>query len=220
MHAADCAHCHTEPADGNHRFLVKNATTRESRHVLAPDSDAAIRATGWTDVLFTMLVQIGVASVDPINRVVTRERFAAMHAEREESLRELHNDRALNGVANSSSRLADEQKKEEASMAKKKTKTPKSTRGKGGSILVFDLPVTSVIRWMGGDGFDFHEVKAALAAAGVSRMPSDNTIRSQIGAGKTGERGALAKLTAEQQKILRDAAKQQAEKAETEAKAA
>ena len=113
-------------------------------------------------------------------------------------------------------------------MGKRKTKTLKGGKGKG-SILVFDLPVTSVIRWMGGDGFDFHEVEAALTKAGVSRMPSENTIRSQIGAGKTGERGALAKLTVEQQKILRDAAKQyadeqKAEKAEketkTEAKAA
>lgn len=130
MHAADCIHCHTEPAEGNCRFLVKNAVTRESRHVLAADSDAAIRAVGWSkwDVLYTLIVQMSRAPVNPVNRVMARERLIAMRVEREESLRELHNDRALNGVASSSSRLVDGREKKEIDMPKKKSKRKTKAR--------------------------------------------------------------------------------------------
>jgi hypothetical protein len=76
-----------------------------------------------------------------------------------------------------------------------------------GSMFIFGQSVTSVLRWMGKDGFTFEEAKAALKTGKVSKMPADGTISIQIGAGKRGERGEPAKLSAEDQKVLRDAAK-------------
>ena len=75
-------------------------------------------------------------------------------------------------------------------------------------MFVFDLPVTRVLLWMGKDGFTGTEATAALKKAGVSKMPTEGTIRAHLGLGKTEKFATkLAKLTTEQQKILRDAAK-------------
>lgn len=55
---------------------------------------------------------------------------------------------------------------------------------------------TAVIRWMGKEGFSFQEAQAALQASGVDVAPG--TIRAQLLAGRTGQRGAPAPLTLEQ----------------------
>jgi len=77
-------------------------------------------------------------------------------------------------------------------------------------MFVFDLPVTSVLRWMGKDGFTYDEAIAALKDQKVSPMPREATIRSQLQTGKSDKplsRGPMAELTKEQQKQLREAAK-------------
>ena len=73
---------------------------------------------------------------------------------------------------------------------------------------------------MGKDGFSLAEPKAALKQAGVSKMPTDACIRTFLYAGKKGQRGEPAKLTAEQQKALRDTAKAFETKVKAEEQAA
>ena len=91
-------------------------------------------------------------------------------------------------------------------------------KAKAGPGSLFGCSVTSVIRWMGKDDFSFAEARGALSKMKVSPMPTEACTRTFLYAGKKGERGDPAKLTAEQQRELRDAAKEvQAElKAETE----
>jgi len=60
---------------------------------------------------------------------------------------------------------------------------------------------TSVIRWMGKEGFNFKQAKRALEASGVDMK--DATIRAQLSAGKKGLRGSPANLTPEQASRLR-----------------
>ncbi len=61
---------------------------------------------------------------------------------------------------------------------------------------IFNHPTTAVIRWMGTDCWDFDEAKTALTEMGAD--VSDITIRIQLRAGKTGDRGPPAKLTDEE----------------------
>jgi len=75
-------------------------------------------------------------------------------------------------------------------------------RGKSrGKIFCFDLPVTGVLRWMGLDKFSYAEAVQALKEQKVQPMPKSATVRTSL------TRGEPAKLSAEQQKQLRDSAK-------------
>lgn len=68
---------------------------------------------------------------------------------------------------------------------------------------LFGYHPTAVIRWMGAAGWKFSDAKAALEHLEFS--PADATIRTQLAAGKRGERGAPAKLSKEQGKTLEQA---------------
>jgi SPP1 gp7 family putative phage head morphogenesis protein len=61
---------------------------------------------------------------------------------------------------------------------------------------LWGLQPTAVVRWMGKEGWSFEDAKKALAASDVSI--ADATLKIQLRAGKTGERGDPATLTAEQ----------------------
>jgi serine/threonine protein kinase len=61
---------------------------------------------------------------------------------------------------------------------------------------VFGHPFTAVLRWMGKNGWSFEDAKQALMGLGVEC--SEATVRTQLSAGKTGQRGAPASLTEEQ----------------------
>ena len=121
-------------------------------------------------------------------------------------------------VRANSSRLVDE-KKEETIMKKKSKKTKASKSG-----IIFGFPaVSKVVHWMGKEGFSLKEAKAGLKKAGASKTPSDAHLNLCLRNGKAGHEPAA--LTAEQQKILRDAAKaieieKKAEKAEKKEAAA
>jgi len=65
----------------------------------------------------------------------------------------------------------------------------------------FKQAPTSIARWMGREGMDFDEAKAALKEMGLE--VKDSTLRTQLNAGKKGLRGAPAKLTAQQDEWLR-----------------
>jgi len=99
-------------------------------------------------------------------------------------------------------------------------KEMKSTPSKRAAFFIFDLPATNVIRWMGKDGFDFRETVGALKTLGINKIPTDGTIKAQLYHGKAGTRGEPAKLTSEQQKQLRDAAKKVEAEEKKEEKAA
>ncbi len=83
-------------------------------------------------------------------------------------------------------------------------RTEKSDAGRG-SIFLFDHPVTSVIRRMGKEGFNFARAKGSLQALKVSPMPTDNCIRTFLYAGKAGTRGAPASLSSDELSKLRHA---------------
>jgi hypothetical protein len=59
---------------------------------------------------------------------------------------------------------------------------------------VFGYPATAVIRWMGKNEWTFSESRAALNGLGNVEV-SDATIRTQLRAGRKGERGPAAPLT-------------------------
>lgn len=63
---------------------------------------------------------------------------------------------------------------------------------------------TAVLRWMGKDGWNFDQAKAAMREMGVK--VSDNTIREALPAGKKGVRGKPADVTGEQRIQLHYAA--------------
>jgi hypothetical protein len=69
--------------------------------------------------------------------------------------------------------------------------------------VLFGHHVTAVLRWMGTDHWDFNEAKKALSKLRV--YPADPTIRIQLRAGKTGERGEPAPLKDEDINILYEA---------------
>lgn len=60
---------------------------------------------------------------------------------------------------------------------------------------------TAIVRWMGKEGFDFKQAKAALQNAGIT--VADATIKAQLAAGKKGLRGDPADLTPEQVSFLK-----------------
>ena len=76
--------------------------------------------------------------------------------------------------------------------------------GKGNRYTIFGKSVTSVLRWMGKQGWEFEDARKAVRSAGCEC--SDVTIRIQLLAGADGKRGKPARLTKEQQLALTEAA--------------
>src|SRR5690606_14576156 len=66
--------------------------------------------------------------------------------------------------------------------------------------LFFGHQPTAVLRWMGQQGFSAKEAQAALQGMGVE--VSEATVKTQVAAGKRGQRGEPAALTPEQQDAL------------------
>lgn len=87
--------------------------------------------------------------------------------------------------------------------AKVQVVVPKKERVMGkvirGNILGYSA--TSVLRWMGANGWSFEDAAVVCAATGCARI-SDVTIRLQLKAGKDGTRGPAAPVTAAQAKKL------------------
>lgn len=61
---------------------------------------------------------------------------------------------------------------------------------------MWGIPITSIIRWMGTEGWSF--AKAKQVVKGLDMDVADATIRAQLGAGKRGSRGEPARLTDDQ----------------------
>jgi len=72
-----------------------------------------------------------------------------------------------------------------------------------GQNRLFGYHPTAVIRWMGAQGWKFSAAQAVLEHYGFSI--ADATIRTQLAAGRRGERGAPAKLSDDQMNGLREA---------------
>lgn len=71
---------------------------------------------------------------------------------------------------------------------------------------LYDHPITSIIRWMGKEGWKFDEAKAAFTRLDIS--VADGTIRTQLRSGVRGDRGEPAPLTEDQADKLYDAAEE------------
>jgi len=91
-------------------------------------------------------------------------------------------------------KAAKEEAKEEKKEAKKAEAVAKET-GPKKRWLVFDkYPVTSVLRWMGKNGFSFEQARKALSSVQCDEV-NDTTLRIQLAAGAKGQRGEPAPLT-------------------------
>jgi hypothetical protein len=79
---------------------------------------------------------------------------------------------------------------------KKSTRSSKSTKSTSKRVLVFEQSATAVVRAMGKKDYDFDQTKKVMThlKAGLG----DSTLRIQLSAGRLGERGLPAKLTADQ----------------------
>lgn len=75
---------------------------------------------------------------------------------------------------------------------------PKRTRFKGE---MFGHAVTSVIRWMGKQGWTFEQAREALELHDCERV-NDTTVKIQLAAGRKGDRGPAADLTEKQVSML------------------
>ena len=207
-HSAACAVCREKlkPAEGQRLYAAKNARTREYVHVLV-NGEPLEGKLGWLreEILYSIMLEDGAAKGPPMSEETKRKLRKLSQLRR--SLRR--------APANAPARYVEGEEKKEATVAKKKAKS------KGGRMFVFDLPVTRVLLWMGKNNFKPAEASAALKKAGVNKMPTEGTIRAHLGLGRT-EKFApkIAKLTAEQQKVLRDAAKAVEAKAEEKEPAA
>lgn len=67
---------------------------------------------------------------------------------------------------------------------------------------VLGYSATAVLRWMGANDWSFEDAGVVMATAGAARI-SDVTIRLQLKAGKTGQRGPAAPITPAQAKKLK-----------------
>ena len=70
----------------------------------------------------------------------------------------------------------------------------------GGRYSLYGHPATAVLRWMGKEGLTVEQAERLLQSHGLG--VSGTTVRIQIRAGKTGDRGDPAALTHEQRKDL------------------
>ena len=79
MHNPDCRYCKLKPHEGEFLFGVKNAETREYRHILAHDSEEAKDKAGWNgSTLYVMIVRIPSAPMAE----ETKARLRQIQAER------------------------------------------------------------------------------------------------------------------------------------------
>jgi hypothetical protein len=89
--------------------------------------------------------------------------------------------------------------------AQEKKKAANGTNGefRKNTIVIFGQhTVTGVLRWMGKEGFEFNEAQSAFKKMKLKREPTDLCILTYLYRGKKGV-GDPAKLTGDQQKILR-----------------
>lgn len=84
----------------------------------------------------------------------------------------------------------------------KRKSTDKPVRAK-----LLGYSITSVIRWMGAEGWEFDDVVAVLTYGDDMVNLSDVTIRLQLKAGRDGSRGPAAPVTPAQAKQLRKMSK-------------
>lgn len=105
--------------------------------------------------------------------------------------------RLLDWVAERNARIIAKQNppKPEAPKPAGRVESPKPESGKRQEI--FGFPMTAVLRWMGREGWTIHQALHVLTALDVSC--SVDTIRAQVRAGKTGQRGAPAELSIKQE---------------------
>lgn len=85
------------------------------------------------------------------------------------------------------------------------TKPAPVAEDKSERVKVFGYSATSVLRWMGANGWDADEAGVAMLTLGAGSI-SDVTIRLQLKAGAEGKRGPAAPLSRAQAKALKDAA--------------
>lgn len=78
---------------------------------------------------------------------------------------------------------------------------PPDSQAAGNRATLFTYTITAVLRWMGKNGFDFDKAEKALAKHSITIAPA--TIRAQLLAGRKGERGDPAPITAEQAEQLK-----------------
>lgn len=78
-----------------------------------------------------------------------------------------------------------------------KAAKPQATTGQSKRVAIFGHAATAVIRAMGVQGFSFEEARKGMDRVGGQGI-ADATIKIQLAAGKKGERGDPAKLTAAQ----------------------
>lgn len=71
---------------------------------------------------------------------------------------------------------------------------------------LFGYSITSVLRWMGKNGWNFEDAAVVCASIGAAKI-ADVTIRLQLKAGKDGLRGPAAPITPAQAKQLRELSK-------------
>lgn len=86
-----------------------------------------------------------------------------------------------------------------------KENTPPKQEGEGKRDLFFGHPATSVIRWMGKEGWSFEDAQKVLAHHNIS--VAGGTIRTQLLCGRKGMRGDPAKLSKAQIAELNEAKK-------------
>jgi hypothetical protein len=102
-------------------------------------------------------------------------------------------------------------KSSRSSKSKSTSKKTTKTKVKTGAQKVFDHAITAVIRRLGKEGLSFKGIKAALKAAGAkvggTTGVKESTIRTQMTAGRNGQRGEPAKLARDQLKKCKAAAK-------------
>jgi hypothetical protein len=84
----------------------------------------------------------------------------------------------------------------------KKKKRKPATTGSTQRIKIFDHPVTAVLRWMGKHNWNVKDAMHVVQKLGAKVAKS--TCNIQVKAGKTGDRGAPAKLTRDQIKQLKE----------------
>lgn len=197
-HLASCAVCRNSfrPATDEKLYAVKNSRTREFVHILV-NGESLESKLGWShdEILYSMLIEDGAPKGPTMTKEVkARLREASEKRKTENKLKRLVR-------ANTPARLVEGEQEETMTRKSKKKKS------KGGRMFVFDIPVTKVLLWMGREGFKSTGATVALEVAGVTKMPTEGTIRVHLGLGKTKKFASkIAKLTTEQQKILRDAA--------------
>jgi len=74
---------------------------------------------------------------------------------------------------------------------------------------IFGFPITSVVRWMGKEGWTLDEARIAIRTLNCDI--TDSTLRTQLTAGKNGKRGEPAKLSISETEELYSTLEEEAE---------